>query len=69
MESDYYVVTVATGDRLSPWRWEIRRHSKPMGIKLGAGGYQTQAAADQAGKQALAGFLQDVAREERERRK
>jgi hypothetical protein len=66
MEPDYYVVTFKTGDRLSPWRWEIRRQSKPMGVKLGAGGYPTQIAAEQAGKQALAQLLQDITREERE---
>ena len=69
MEADYYIVTVEASDRLSRWRWEIKRHSRPMGVKLGAGGYQTQFAAEQAGKQALAGLLQDIAREERERRK
>ena len=69
MEPDYYVVTFETGDRFSPWRWAIERHSKPMGIKLGAGGYPTQIAAEQAGKQALARLLQDMTREEREPRK
>jgi hypothetical protein len=49
-----------------PWRWEIRRHSKPMGIKLGTSGYPTQIAAEQAGKRALAQLLQDIMREERE---
>jgi hypothetical protein len=69
MGPDYYVVTFETGDRLSPWRWTIERHSKPMGIKFDAGGYPTQIAAEQAGKQALASLLQDISREERQRRK
>lgn len=68
MGLDYYVVTFQTGGRLWPWRWAIERHGKPMGIKLGAGGYPTQTVAEQAGKQALAKLLQDMAREERERR-
>jgi len=42
-ERDYYIVTSQTGDR----RWEIKRHSRPMGVKLGAGGYQTQLEADE----------------------
>lgn len=68
-EPDYYIVTFETGDRPSPWRWTIERRSKPMGLKLGAGGYPTQIAAEQAGKQVLAQLLQDMTREERERRK
>jgi hypothetical protein len=44
MEPDYYVVTFAIGDRLSPWCWAIERRGRPMGIKLGAGGYPTQIA-------------------------
>ena len=50
---DYYVTTVDAGARPHPWRWEIRRHSKPMGVNLGDGGYQSQAAAEYAGNQAL----------------
>ena len=48
-------------------RREIRRHSKPMGVKLGAGGYQSQSAAEFAGKNALERFLIDVSQEERRR--
>jgi len=66
---DYYVATIKSRARSFPWRWEIRRHSRPMGMKLGAGGYETQIAAKQAGKQALAGLLQDISREELEHRK
>ena len=36
-----------------------------MGVKLGAGRHQTQLTAEQAGQQALAGLLQDMAREGR----
>jgi hypothetical protein len=41
-----------------------------MGVKLGAGGYQSQASAVSAGEEALARFLEDLEREretERER--
>jgi hypothetical protein len=64
---DYYIETVDTGIRPHPWRWELRRHSKPMGVKLGAGGYQSEAAAEHAGKQALERFPQDLMNEERRR--
>jgi hypothetical protein len=37
-----------------------------MGIRLGAGGYQSQASAEFAGKQALQPFLVEVAKEEDE---
>ena len=40
---DYYIVTFETDRRPFSWRWEIRRHSQPMGVKLGAGGYPSQA--------------------------
>jgi hypothetical protein len=36
-----------------------------MGIRLGAGGYQSQASAEFAGKQTLQRFLEELAKEER----
>jgi len=39
-----------------------------MGIKIGDGGYQSQIAAEYAGKQALERFLQALAIEERRNR-
>jgi hypothetical protein len=65
---DYYIFTFQTDQRPHPWHWEIRRHSKPMGVKLGAGGYQSQSAAEFAGKRALERFLIDLCEEERRRR-
>jgi hypothetical protein len=62
---DYYIFAFRTDERPFPWRWEIRRHSKPMGVKLGSGGYQSQSAAEFAGKNALERFLVDVLKEER----
>jgi hypothetical protein len=64
-EPDYYIETIDTGVRPFPWRWELKRRSKPMGIRLGAGGYQSQASAQYAGDRALARFLEDIAKEER----
>jgi hypothetical protein len=36
-----------------------------MGVKLGAGGYATQEAAERAGQQTLTAFLDELAREAR----
>lgn len=60
-EPDYHIVTYETDKRPYPWRWEITRHSKPMGVRITEGGYQSQAAAQYAGKIALAGFLEALA--------
>jgi hypothetical protein len=64
---DYYIETIDTGKRPFPWRWELRRHSKPMGVVVGDGGYQSKAAAEFAGMQMLQRFLEDLAKEERRR--
>jgi hypothetical protein len=62
---DYYIVTSETDERPYPWRWELRRHSRPMGVTVTEGGYRSQIAAEFAGRQALATFLEALAREER----
>jgi hypothetical protein len=56
----YYIETFDTGVRPHPWRLELRRHSEPMGVSIGAGGYQSRVAADYAGKQALQRFLEEL---------
>jgi hypothetical protein len=61
---DYYLATSETGCRPNPWRWEIRRYSRPMGIKIGEGGYRSQQAAEFAGKRAFKAFLERLAAEE-----
>ena len=55
---DYYIETFDTGIRPHPWRWELRRRSQPMGIRFGAGGFQSQPAAEHAGKRALERFIE-----------
>ncbi len=45
---DYYIVTRETGERPHPWCWELRRHSSPMGVRVGDCGYQSQMAAEYA---------------------
>lgn len=67
-ETDYYIVTFESGDSLGRWGWELRRRSRPMGVKIGDRGYQSQTAAEYAGKIALARFLDELAKEERRSR-
>ena len=63
--NDYYVVTARREGRPDRWSWEIRRKSKPLGIKMIGDGYQSDTAARFAGKQALADFLSDLLKEEK----
>jgi hypothetical protein len=63
---------IAGGLRVGPpdrWSWEIRRKSKPLGIKMTGDGYQSDTAAQFAGKQALAEFLAALSKEEKRPRK
>ena len=68
MEPDYYIATIDTGQAPLRWRWELRRHSSPMGVIVGRSGYQSEAAAEYAGKRELESFLNALAKEERYRR-
>jgi hypothetical protein len=63
--SDYYVVTSRGSEHPDRWSWAIRRKSKPLGIKMTGDGYQSDGAAQFAGKQALADFLSDLLKEEK----
>jgi len=63
--NDYYVNTARRGQNPDRWSWEIRRKSKPLGIKMTGDGYQSDTAAQFAGKQALAEFLADLLKEEK----
>jgi hypothetical protein len=51
------------------WSWEIRRKSKPLGIKMTGDGFQSEMAAQFAGKRALADFLSDLSKEGKPPRK
>jgi hypothetical protein len=66
---DYHVATSRTGERPERWGWEIRRKSKPLGIKMAGDGFQSESAAQFAGKKALADFLLDLAKEEKRPKK
>ena len=51
--SDYYVSVRSVGNSDITWEWQILRRSKPMGIKLKGGGYNSQNTARKAGSKAL----------------
>jgi hypothetical protein len=63
--NDYYVFTSRRGQHPDRWSWEIRRKSKPLGVKMTGDGFQSDTAAQFAGKQALADFLADLSKEEK----
>jgi hypothetical protein len=63
--NDYYVATSRRGEYPDRWSWEIRRKSKPLGIKMTGDGFQSEMAAQFAGKRALADFLSDLAKEDK----
>ncbi|MHB8270220.1 hypothetical protein [Bradyrhizobium sp.] len=63
--NDYYVVTSRRGDYPERWSWEIRRKSKPLGIKMTGDGFQSEMAAQIAGKRALVDFLTELSKEEK----
>jgi hypothetical protein len=67
--NDYYVVTSRHGQQPERWSWEMHRKSKPLGIKMTGDGYQSDTAAQFAGKQALAEFLAELSKEEKRPRK
>jgi hypothetical protein len=64
---DYYIITREAGERPQPWCWELRRYSSPMGVRVRDCGYQSQMAAEYAGKQALVAFLDALEKEESRR--
>ena len=66
--NDYYVVTSKHGEHPDRWSWEIRRRSKPLGVKVMAHGFQSDSAAQVAGKRALDEFLSALSEDERRRR-
>jgi hypothetical protein len=50
------------GEHPERWSWEIRRKSKPLGIKLSEDGFQSDSAAQFAGKRALEDFMSELTR-------
>ena len=68
-EPDYYIATIDTAQGRMSWCWELRRRSKPLGVIVRHNCYQSQAAAEYAGKQELEQFLNALAKEERRNRR
>jgi hypothetical protein len=66
--SDYSLEIFDDGKLPHPWRWEIKRHNRSLGVKLTGGGYQSQAAAEFAGRRQFQEFLVALALEEKRRR-
>ena len=64
----YTVVTSETTKRPNPWKWELYRDGKPLGVKVFREGYVSQTAADFAGQRALKEFLQLLAQEEKRKK-
>jgi hypothetical protein len=52
------------GEHPDRWSWEIRRKRQPLGIKMTADGFQSELAAQFAGKRALTDFLSELSKEE-----
>jgi hypothetical protein len=65
--NDHYLVTSRTGEHPDRWSWEVRRKSKPLGVRLLAHGFQSDSAAQIAGKRALDEFLYALSKEEQRR--
>jgi Protein of unknown function (DUF3622) len=63
--NDYHVFTSRRGNYPERWSWEIRRKSKPLGVKMTEDGFQSEMAAQFAGKRALADFLTELSKEEK----
>lgn len=47
------------------WAWEIRRRSRPLGVRLVEGSFRTQQAARLAGEKALRDFLERLSEGEK----
>jgi hypothetical protein len=64
-DTDYFVFTSESGNTPNPWSWEIRRKSRPIGIKLSESSFRSSQAADFADKRTLSDFLIELVREEK----
>jgi hypothetical protein len=59
--NDYFVEIARDTNGL--WRWEIKRRSRPLGVKLYEGRFRTPAEAQLAGENFLKQFLSSIERE------
>jgi hypothetical protein len=62
--NDYFVITKLVGPRTRPirWTWQIRRRSKPLGVKYDGEEYATAQDARLAGETALKDLLRNFGR-------
>ena len=64
-QSDYFLFIAVDASKPNRWSWEIRRKSKPMGVKFSEAGFQSRQAAEFAGGRALSEFLSELSQEEK----
>ena len=53
-DDDYFVMIVRRGRM---WSWEIRRRSKPLGLRFDGDDFDTPSGARRAGEEALKAFI------------
>jgi hypothetical protein len=58
-----YLVTVSRRGHPPVWAWEIKRRSKPLGVRLSDGAFKSEGAARLAGEKALVELLHRMAQE------
>lgn len=63
-KDEYTVVVVNRGQFARLWEWEIYRNGQPLPVRLRRENFRSQPAALAAGKIALRGFLEALAREQ-----
>jgi len=63
LAGDYWLVIKSPDWQKGRWGWEIRRKSKPLGIKIYESDFKTEVAARIAGEKALREFLDQLCRE------
>ncbi len=56
-DGDFFVVVKLCGNKRTKWTWEIRRKSKPLGVKYEGDEFDTTRDATAAGQNALKDFL------------
>jgi hypothetical protein len=60
---DYYLEVAAPKSSIDNWAWEIRRKSKPLGVRIYGGGFKSESAAKLAGEKTLHDLLIRISHE------
>lgn len=63
LRRDFAVITEPCETQRGRWRWEIKRSSKPLGVKLYDDGFSSAQSAKLAGEKALMVFLEGIVQE------